>query len=202
MRSRLAARRRWRLLALLVALSVGAVLLVRGPAGPPDPDGPDWPAHNGRSTSAGALHPQPAHLGTGRPTPEPDVTGRPVADRPRPSRPVPHDAGGVTGAARLDPALAAAATEAAARFVVQWSTPGSDWHQRLSALATSALAAALADADPPQPPPRLAPAPAVILLSTPQWARVAVATDRGEVVLDLVRLDHGWLVAGVDWRPG
>jgi hypothetical protein len=163
---------RGHVLLLLVAVAVGAVLLT-GPAVPHDPGG-----------AAGAVPP----------------------DRGGVAGAVPHDDGGVTAAGGLDPTLApasaAAATGTAQRFAAEWSAPGPDWQQRVAELSTPALASALAGADAPWPSPRLAQVPAVLLLSTPQWTRIAVATDRGEIVLDLILVDDRWLVAGVDWRPG
>jgi hypothetical protein len=168
---------RRRPLILLMAVAVAAVLVARGPAGPAEPN-----------QDVRGLDPAPA---------APLLPSGKVLHGA-----VPHDEVGESGDGTPDPALAAAATAAAERFAAEWSAPGPDWQQRLAALSTPALASALADAEPPWPPPRVVPSPAVPLLAAQQWIRIGVATDRGEVVLDLILAEGHWLVAGVDWRPG
>lgn len=122
----------------------------------------------------------------------------------------PHDASGVSG----DESLAEEHTEAvlttAGAFATRWTAGGDDWHEALTPYATQALADALTDASPPAPAPSVTGDPR-LWHDTPQWARVAVPTDRGTLALDVVATgdsgdtgdsdDTPWRVAAVDWRP-
>lgn len=91
--------------------------------------------------------------------------------------------------------------QVAEEFARRWSTPDPGWRARLRDLSTPALADALAGAEPLQPVPRFT-EPGVLVFHNPDWARVVVPSDRGDLVLDLVR-DGGerrWLVTAVGWR--
>jgi hypothetical protein len=118
---------------------------------------------------------------------------------PPPAR-APHHTGGVTGGDDLDPAARPHLLRQAERFARTWSTPDPSWPGRLADLADPALAAALAGAEPVRPPPGIAGA-GTVLLGAPEWARVLVPTDRGDLVLDLTLTGAGWRVSGLDWRP-
>lgn len=208
-----------RLATVVVALVAGGALVVFArPGGGPDdadPTGASDPPPGGAAeqphpdtgqTDAGQPGAGPAQPGHGDPaapdpanaggSPDPaddaaDGAGSPAA---------PHDVSGVTDEERLADADVDAVRAAAADFADAWSTPGDDWHRRLTPLATDALADALRGADPPQPAPQVT-GGADLVFDAPHWARVAVPTDRGALLLDLVATDDGWRTAAIDWRP-
>ncbi|MPZ27294.1 MAG: hypothetical protein GEV12_13010 [Micromonosporaceae bacterium] len=120
---------------------------------------------------------------------------------PAPASPAPAiEDGSVTGAEALDPAELPEALRAAERFAARWSTPDPDWPDRVTELATPALAAELAGTDPPRPAREIV-GPGQLYLDAPRWARIGVPADGGTVVLDVVAVDGGWLVSAVDWWP-
>jgi hypothetical protein len=106
----------------------------------------------------------------------------------------------VTGDETLDPAAVPDALRAAEQFAELWSTPDPQWYDRLAALATPALAEALATAEPPETARRIA-GEGEVYFDAPEWARIGVPADRGTVVLDVVAVDGEWLVSAVDWWP-
>lgn len=131
------------------------------------------------------------------PPPGPESATSPDAQA-HPAVPPLHDhvnAGDQPGGTGVDPQ----ALQVAEDFAQVWSAPHGQWHARVSALTTAELSAALAGAEPVHPPPRVESA-ATTLAAAPEWTRVRVPTDRGDLMLDLVTRDGRWRVSAVDWR--
>jgi hypothetical protein len=174
-------RRRRRRFWVIVAVAAGAALLVFGRPGA----GADEPGREPEQPDRAVDLPATS-IGPAVPTPVPE----PVE---------PHEPHGVVGDEALDPAAVAGARQAAGQFAGIWVAGDSRWYDRLAGLATPALAASLADAEPPAPG-EVTGDPEVYF-DAPEWARIGVPTDRGTVVLDVVVVDGLWLVSAVDWRP-
>lgn len=189
------------MLVLAVAVAAVVTLLVLGRPGGDDPEPgaqtdpwPAAPAPPGVGQPP-AGDPPPAHPAPSAVPPTSDPPATPAA--PVPSV-LPHDESGVTGDETLSSEQAAAALAVADEFAQRWAQPHPDWYTRVAELAAPALAASLADADPPQPTPALI-GPGQLLFDTPEWARVGVPAERGTLVLDLVVVGDDWRVAAVDW---
>lgn len=195
------------MLVITLAVAAAAVLLMQGRA---DDGGGDPAAAGPATVPATPAQPQSVTpAGAGRTAAEAPVDAAGVTPAPPESTRAtqtaaavpPHDTGGVTGTEELAPAAAERAVRVAEQFARQWSDPEPGWHARLGALATPALATALAAADPVHPPPE-ATGEGTVLFGAPEWARVRVPGAGGSLVLDLTMSGDGWLVSAVDWRPG
>ncbi|QSB14909.1 hypothetical protein JQS43_00490 [Natronosporangium hydrolyticum] len=192
------------MLVLAVAVAAAVTLLVLGRPGDDDEPGPGAETGPAAPGAPGAGWPPAEHADPPPPPPAAAPTTPARGATAAPTAPVPtvlpHDESGVTGDESLPAEAAAAAVAAAEQFAQRWVEPHPDWHDRVAELATPALAAALAAADPPQPPPSLT-GPGQLLFDTQQWARVGVPADRGTLVLDLVVVDDQWRATAVDWWP-
>jgi hypothetical protein len=190
------------LLLLAAALAAGVVLLLLGRPGGDDRTGSEPPA-----ASVAPAPPAAAPPAAEAPASELPPTSEATDDTPAPAVEPPDRESGVVGEEKLDPAAAGDAVAVAEQFAAIWaggregSTPDLDWHDRLAELATPALAASLAGADPPQPAREVTGAGEVYFEDGPEWARIGVPAQRGTVVLDVVAVDGGWLVSAVDWWP-
>jgi hypothetical protein len=193
-------KRSWKLAGLALAAVAAGFLVLGGP-------GPDTsrPGGNSPPVAAGASQ---AGAGGGSPTgvagaspPGPATGGPPPTGAAATPPAPPHDSSGVTAAEDLAAGQAERAMRIAEEFARRWSTPDPRWHARLRELSTPDLADALAGAEPLQPAPRFT-GPGIAVFHNPDWARVVVPADRGELVLDLIRDsgDSGWLVTAVGWR--
>lgn len=191
-------------LLIVVVAVVGAAILVCGRCAasddPPD-DSSGAPTGPGPAAEADASDVDPPGGQPEQGTPE---SGSLDATPASPGAPhAPHDHSGVTVEETLAPASQAEATTVAAEFARAWAGAGAgaDRAEQLSRLATPSLAASLTSADPPRPAPAEFADP-VVWLAQPQWARIAVDTDRGTLVLDVITGDDSqWRVSAVDWRP-
>jgi hypothetical protein len=195
------------LLLLAAALAAGVVLLLLGrPGGDDDQSGSEPPA-----ATVPPAPPVAAPPAAEVPASEPPATSGASDDPPAPAVEPPDRESGVVGEETLDPAAADDAMAVAERFAAIWvgeepangeeSISDSGWHDRLAGLATPALAASLAGADPPQPAREITGAGEVYFDDGPEWARIGVPAQRGTVVLDVVAVDGEWLVSAVDWWP-
>jgi hypothetical protein len=189
------------LLLLAAALAAGVLLLLLGRPGGGDQTGSVPPAATVPPAPPAAAPPAarpPAAEVTASALPAPSESSE---DTPAPEVEPPDRESGVVGEETLDSAAAGDAVAVAERFAAAWSTPDPDWHDRLAELATPALAASLAGADPPQPAREITGAGEVYFEDGPEWARIGVPAQRGTVVLDVVAVDGRWLVSAVDWWP-
>jgi hypothetical protein len=176
-----------------VAVVAGAALvMLNRPGGEADEPASDV---SGGSTPAG----QPAPPAAATRPPDTAVPTVAATSAPPEMEP-PYEPSGVTEEETLDPAALAGAVEAAEQFAAIWSTPDTQWYERLAGLATPALAEALASAEPPATARRIT-GDGQVFFDAPEWARIGVPADAGTVVLDVVIVDGKWLVSAVDWRP-
>jgi hypothetical protein len=181
-------RRFW----VIVAVAAGVALLVLGRPGADAEPQPSDRVLPEASAPPGA---------SARPAASADRTTTPAGPT-EPAEPVePHQASGVEGDEALDPSAVAGALRAAEQFAAIWATSDPQWYDRLAALSTSALAASLADAEPPPAPGYRITGDPEVYFDAPEWARIGVPADRGTVVVDVVVVDRHWLVSAVDWRP-
>lgn len=190
-------RRRRRRFWIIVAVVAGAALLIFGrPGGDGGSDPPE------QEQPAAREQPTARAPATGRPPAEPPGGGEAASATPSPPpEPVePHDESGVAGDEQLDPSAEEGAVLAAEQFAEIWVTDDPQWHDRLAGLATPALAASLAEAEPPPPPGYRITGDAAIQYDAPEWARIGVPTGSGTLVLDVVVAGGVWLVSAVDWR--
>jgi hypothetical protein len=185
------------LLLLAAALAAGVVLLLLGRPGGDDRTGSEPPAATVAPVPPAAAPPAEVPA-SDPPTIEASETNE---ASPAPAVEPPDRESGVVGEEKLDSAAAQDAVAVAERFAAVWATPDPDWHDRLAELATPALAASLAGADPPQPAREITGDGEVYFEDGPEWARIGVPAQRGTVVLDVVAVDGGWLVSAVDWWP-
>jgi hypothetical protein len=132
---------------------------------------------------------------------DPTTTPADPTASPSPQPVEPHDVSGVVGDEALDPSAVAGALQAAEQFAEIWVADDPQWYDRLAGLATAALAANLAEAEPPSGAGHRITGEAEVYFDAPEWARIGVPTGRGTVVLDVVVVDRHWLVSAVDWRP-
>lgn len=172
-------------LLIVVVAVVGLVILVCSRCGAADDDAPPDDPSRPSMTDQQA-----------RPGPVPPPASTLAPDLP----PAPHDRSDATVEESLAPQDEAEALAVAAEFAAVWASGGPDWATELARLSTPSLAARFVGEGPPQPAPTEFADPQVWLEES-QWARIAIQTDRGVLILELALEDGQWRVDKMDWQP-